>query len=131
MYNSKKSLYLSRIGAIRPVDKNVDNPGFPVDGLWISAELSTGQSCPQFYPQVYPQISLHSKVANCLNSSFTAVLIHSSEELSTETVDNWARLWKVSGDLSTGRGLPVDRLWTEYTFNAYFVLQSPVPGGGG
>ena len=25
----------------------------------------------------------------------------------------------------------MDRLWTEYTFNAYFVLQSPVPGGGG
>jgi hypothetical protein len=56
VYNSKKSLYLSRIAAIQPVDKNVDNPGFPVDGLWISAELSTGQSCPQFYPQVYPQI---------------------------------------------------------------------------
>jgi hypothetical protein len=39
-----------------PVDKIVDNPSFPVDKLWISGELSTGWSYPQFYPQVYPQI---------------------------------------------------------------------------
>jgi hypothetical protein len=42
--------------ALAVVDKNVDNPRFPVDELWISGELSTGWSCPQFYPQVYPQI---------------------------------------------------------------------------
>src|SRR5215211_619875 len=83
------------------------------------------------YPQVYPQASLHSNVTICLNSSFTAVFIHSLEDLSTISVDKWAGLWKVSGDLSTGRRRPVDRLWTEYTFNAYFVLQSPIPGGGG
>jgi hypothetical protein len=56
VYNSKKSPYLSGIVVLQPVDKNVDNPRFLVDGLWISAELSTGWSCPQFYPQVYPQI---------------------------------------------------------------------------
>ena len=101
--------------------------------LELSTILSTGLSTNFYpsYPQVYPQVSLYSKVTNCLNSSSIAVLIHSSEELSTETVDNWARLWKVSDDLSTGRRRPVDRLWTEHTFNAYFVLQSPIPGGGG
>jgi hypothetical protein len=83
------------------------------------------------YPQVYPQVSLHSNVTNCLNSSFIAVFIHRLEELSTVSVDKWARLWKVSEDLSTGCRRLVDRLWTEYTFNAYFVLQSPIPGGGG
>lgn len=83
------------------------------------------------YPQVYPQVSLHSNVTNCLNSSFIAAFIHRLENLSTETVDKWTRLWKVSDDLSTERRHPVDRLWTEYTFNAYFVLQSPIPGGGG
>jgi hypothetical protein len=56
VYNSENSPYLSRIAAMAPVDKNVDNPRFPVDELWISGELSTGWSCPQFYPQVYPQI---------------------------------------------------------------------------
>ena len=83
------------------------------------------------YPQVYPQVFLHTNVTNRLNSSFIAAFIHSLEELSTEIVDKWTRLWKVSEDLSTGGRRPVDRLWTEYTFNAYFVLQSPVPGGGG
>jgi hypothetical protein len=83
------------------------------------------------YPQVYPQASLGSNAATCLHSSVTAGFIHRSEELSTETVDNLTWLWKVSDDLSTRRRRPVDRLWTEYTFNAYFVLQSPVPGGGG
>src|SRR5215211_6365398 len=83
------------------------------------------------YPQVYPQASLHSNVTICLDSSFTAVFIHSLEELSTISVDKWAGLWKVSGDLSTERPRPVDTLWTEHTFNAYFVLQSPIPGGGG
>ena len=83
------------------------------------------------YPQVYPQVSLHSNVTNCLNSSFIAVFIHRLEDLSTETVDKWTRLWKVSDDLSTERRHLVDRLWTEYTFNAYFVLQSPIPGGEG
>jgi hypothetical protein len=34
--------YLSRIVILAPVDKNVDNPRFLVDELWISAELSTG-----------------------------------------------------------------------------------------
>jgi hypothetical protein len=142
VYNSKKSLYLSRIAAIQPVDKNVDNPGFPVDGLWISAELSTGQSCPQFYPQVYPQIlpllstglSTGTPTIKCYNLPellFIAVFIHSLEKLSTISVDKWTTLWKVSGDLSTGRPRPVDSLWIEYAFNAYFVLQYPVPGGGG
>jgi hypothetical protein len=83
------------------------------------------------YPQVYPQVSLHSNVTNRLNPSFITVFIHSLGELSTETVDKWTRLWKISGDLSTERPCPVDRLWTKYTFNVYFVLQSPVPGGGG
>src|SRR5215212_6828601 len=83
------------------------------------------------YPQVYPQVSLHANVTNCLNSPSIAVFIHSLEHLSTGSVDKWPRLWKVSDDLSTERRRPVDRLWTEYTFNAYFVLQSPIPGGGG
>jgi hypothetical protein len=83
------------------------------------------------YPQVYPQASIVSNATNCLNSSVTAAFIHSLEELSTEIVDNRTGLWKVSDDLSTGRHRPVDRLWIEYTFNAYFVLQSPVPRGGG
>jgi hypothetical protein len=83
------------------------------------------------YPQVYPQVSLQSNVTTYLNCTFIAVFIHSLEELSTKTVDKWTTLWKVSDDLSTGRQRPVDRLWTEYTFNAYFVLQSPIPGGGG
>jgi hypothetical protein len=142
VYNSKKTLYLSRIVAIQPVDKNVDNPGFPVDELWISVELSTGLSCPQFYPQVYPQITpllstihpqvfIDANVTTCLNSSFFAVFIHSLEELSTTSVDKWTWLWKISDDLSTRRRLPVDRLWTEYAFDAYFVLQSPIPRGGG
>jgi hypothetical protein len=42
VYNSKNPPYLSRIVTLVPVDKNVDNPRFPVDRLWISAELSTG-----------------------------------------------------------------------------------------
>ena len=83
------------------------------------------------YPQVYPQVSIRSNIITCLNSSITAVFIHSLEELSTETVDNWTGLWKVSDDLSTGQGRLVDRLWIEYTSNAYFVLQSPIPGGEG
>src|SRR5829696_2417303 len=83
------------------------------------------------YPQVYPQASLGSNATTCLHSSVTAGFIHRSEELSTVSVDNLTWLWKVSDDLSTSRRRPVDRLWTEYTFNAYFVLQSPVPGGGG
>jgi hypothetical protein len=83
------------------------------------------------YPQVYPQASIVSNAADCLNSSDTADFIHSLEELSTETVDNQTRLWKVSDDFSTGRRRPVDRLWIKYTFNAYFVLQSPIPEGGG
>jgi hypothetical protein len=53
--NPKNPPYLSRILSLAPVDKNVDNPRFPVDRLWISGELSTGWSYPQFYPQVYPQ----------------------------------------------------------------------------
>jgi hypothetical protein len=83
------------------------------------------------YPQVYPQASLQSNVTTYLNCSFIAVFIHSLQELSTISVDKWTTLWKVSGDLSTGRRRPVDRLWIEYAFNAYFVLQYPVPGGGG
>jgi hypothetical protein len=83
------------------------------------------------YPQVYPQVVLQSNVTTYLNCSFVAIFIHSLEKLSTISVDNWPALWKVSGDLSTGRPHPVDRLWIEYTFNAYFVLQYPVPGGGG
>jgi hypothetical protein len=86
--------------------------------------------CPS-YPQVYPQVSLHSNATTCLNPLIAAVFIHSLEKLSTEIVDNRTELWKLSGDLSTGCPPPVDRLWTEYTFNAYFVLQSPDPGGGG
>jgi hypothetical protein len=83
------------------------------------------------YPQVYPQVSLQSNVTICLNCSFIAVFIHSLEKLSTISVDKWTTLWKVSGDLSTGWRRPVDSLWIEYAFNAYFVLQSPIPGGGG
>ena len=83
------------------------------------------------YPQVYPQVFINANVTTCLDSSFIAVFIHSLEELSTEVVDKWTWLWKVSDDLSTRRRRPVDRLWTECAFNAYFVLQSPVPGGGG
>ena len=83
------------------------------------------------YPQVYPQVVLISKVPISLNSLVDADFIHSPEELSTISVDNWFRLWKDFGDLSTGPRRPVDGLWIEYTFNAYFVLQSPVPGGGG
>jgi hypothetical protein len=83
------------------------------------------------YPQVYPQVSLQSNVTICLNSSFIAVFIHSLEELSTISVDKWTTLWKDSDDLSTGRPRPVDSLWIEYAFNAYFVLQYPIPGGGG
>ncbi len=88
----------------------------------------------RFYPscpQVYPQASIVSNATIYLNSSITAVFIHSLEELSTVSVDNRTRSWKVSDDLSTGRRRPADRLWIEYTFNAYFVLQSPVPGGEG
>jgi hypothetical protein len=58
-------------------------------------------------------------------------IFHSQAHLSTETVDNWTGLWKVSDDLSTRQGRLVDRLWIEYTSNAYFVLQSPIPGGEG
>ena len=83
------------------------------------------------YPQVYPQVFPVLNATIYLNCSFIAVFIHSLQELSTISVDKWTTLWKVSGDLSTGRRRPVDRLWIEYAFNAYFVLQSPVPGGGG
>jgi hypothetical protein len=83
------------------------------------------------YPQVYPQVVLISKVPTSLNSLFGTDFIHRMEELSTISVDNWPWLWKDSEELSTGPRRPVDRLWTEYTFNAYFVLQSPVPRGGG
>jgi hypothetical protein len=83
------------------------------------------------YPQVYPQVSLQPYVTTYLNSSFITDLIHSLGKLSTISVDKWTTLWKVSDDLSTGRRRPVDRLWIEYAFNAYFVLQYPVPGGGG
>ena len=131
MDNSENTLYLSQMVVLAPVDKNVDNPRFPVDELWITRELSTGWSYPQFYPQVYPQASLHSNATNCLNYLFSADFIHSLGDLSTEPVDKWSRLWKLSGELSTGRRCPVDKVWIEYTFNAYFVLQSPYPGGGG
>jgi hypothetical protein len=83
------------------------------------------------YPQVYPQVSIESNATNCQKVLFSTIFIHNLAELSTVSVDNSSRLWKHSGDLSTGWRRPVDRLWTEYTFNAYFVLQSPVPGGGG
>src|SRR5215212_6538533 len=83
------------------------------------------------YPQVYPQVVIISKVPISLNSLIGADFIHSLEELSTISVDNQPWLWKDPGELSTGRRGPVDGLWTEYTFNAYFVLQSPIPGGGG
>src|SRR5215212_7465829 len=83
------------------------------------------------YPQVYPQAGLRVNATNCLNPLFTSIFIHSLEDLSTEIVDNRLWLWKLSGDLSTGRRRLVDRLWTEYTSNAYSVLQSPLPGGGG
>src|SRR5918995_46283 len=46
----------NRMVVLAPVDKNVDNPEFLVDEMWITRELSTGQSYPHFYPQVYPQI---------------------------------------------------------------------------
>jgi hypothetical protein len=83
------------------------------------------------YPQLYPQASLRSNATNCLNPFASALFIHSLEELSTVSVDNRTGLWKLSGELSTGWRCVVDRLWTEYTFNAYFVLQSPFPGGRG
>src|SRR5215211_4792392 len=83
------------------------------------------------YPQVYPQAKLRSNATNCLSPLFTTIFIHSLQDLSTISVDKSCKLWKLFEDLSTGQRHLVDRLWTEYTFNAYFVLQSPVPRGGG
>jgi hypothetical protein len=54
--NPQNPFYLSPLLPVAPVEEIVDNPRFPVDKLWISAELSTGQSYPHFYPQTYPQV---------------------------------------------------------------------------
>jgi hypothetical protein len=106
-------------------------PSYPQAGVvHISIHRFIHRFYPS-YPQVYPQVLLISNATSYLNSSFTAVFIHNLDELSTVSVDNWSELWTVSEDLSTGHLQPVDRLWTEYKFNAYFVLQSPIPGGGG
>ena len=88
MDNPKNTPYLSRILALALVDKNVDNPRFLVDKLWISAELSTGRSYPQFYPQVYPQVVLVSVGTYGLLFLFGAIFIHRVRELSTVSVDN-------------------------------------------
>jgi hypothetical protein len=42
MDNPENPPYLSRILVLTPVDKNVGNPRFLVDKMWISSELSTG-----------------------------------------------------------------------------------------
>jgi hypothetical protein len=54
--NPENPFYLSGIPPSAPVEEIVDNLRFPVDKLWISAELSTASTYPHFYPQTYPQL---------------------------------------------------------------------------
>jgi len=54
--NPENLFYLSGVLPVSPVEEIVDNPRFLVDKLWISAELSTASTYPQFYPQTYPQV---------------------------------------------------------------------------
>ena len=86
--------YLSQKPATRPVDKIVDKSRSPVDRLWISDELSTAPSYPQFFPQVYPQIRpLFSTGLSTASAPRNHRLFHRFAELSTESVDNSANLW--------------------------------------
>ena len=86
--------YLSQKPATWPVDRIVDKSRYPVDRLWISDELSTTSSYPQFFPQVYPQIRpLLSTGLSTTPPPLGHRLFHNARELSTDSVDNSANLW--------------------------------------
>ena len=112
MDNPENPFYLSGVLPVPPVEEIVDNPRFLVDKLWISAELSTTSTYPQFYPQTYPQVlpllstglsTIYMAIYsfNNLKCGLAQILIHMLGQLSTVSVDNCLKLWINNRYLST------------------------------
>jgi hypothetical protein len=131
-------LYLRLAASVEPVDKNVDNSEIPVDRMWITSNLSTGQLCPQNYPQVYPQvlpllstglstsyIAIYSSISPVYEHSY--IVFHRLEGLSTSSVDKSPQLWIKIWELSTGSVWAVDGLWITLVIGACVLLQSMSP----
>jgi hypothetical protein len=137
--NPGNRFYLSQLLPVPPVEEIVDNPRFLVDKLWISAELSTASTYPQFYPQSYPQVlPLLSTGLSTGKYAWYSCGPHRTRNLSTKNGTYPQVLWitrAICGQF--GVGYPqanlelVDRVWTKGRRRSRYLLQGSCPGGRG
>ena len=127
--------YLSQILALAAVDESVDKSQIPVDGMWISRDLSTGWSFPQNYPQVYPQIlpllSTGLSTAHDPRPTTTRRFVHNVRNLSTTSVDKFANLWIIPGMFIHNRRLACGQVVDRIRFTCLCSVTKSLPSREG